>query len=80
MKELKKKILALAGRKSYTLIAGDLGISRSAVSGVIWRSKWSSSRCKKASGRHNVCGKGHWGSGPFANEWKRPLANQPKKG
>jgi len=35
-----EKILSMRGLKSFTLIAKELGISRSVVAGVCWRHDW----------------------------------------
>jgi hypothetical protein len=63
---LRKRILALAGKKSYGLIARQLGISRNAVGGVIWRARVPrKTRASSPNGRHNKLGTGYR-TGPMA--------------
>lgn len=38
--ERNARILELAGKKSFGVIARELRISRHAVAGVVWRAKW----------------------------------------
>ncbi len=60
-------ILSLRGVKSYNLIAAQLGISRNAVAGVMWREKWSKDLRKKIDKRHNRSGTGRHGPGKYAD-------------
>ena len=58
-KEIKTKLRKLEGKKSYSLIAAELNLSRSAVAGALWRMK---------NPKMNVCGRGRHGSGVYATE------------
>lgn len=57
--ERNAKILALRGRKSFGVIAEELGISRSVIAGVCWRADHPSWRCRLRSGFRNKIGTGH---------------------
>ncbi len=64
------KILALQGKKSFSLIAADLGLTRNIVAGVIWRSRHPVEvryASANSPGR-NMIGTGHRGHGPYAAE------------
>lgn len=64
------KILALRGKKSFGLIARELGISRSTVAGVCFRADWPSSECVRSPNGigPNKAGVGRHGSGRYARE------------
>lgn len=64
------KILSLRGKKSFSLIAEELGITRNVVAGVMWRANWPpASRVKSPNGQSkNKCGMGRHGPGPYAHE------------
>lgn len=61
-----RRILRLAGKKSYTIIGEQVGVTRDVVAGVIWRERWPSS---KRHGRLRTCGNGHNGPGAFPAEY-----------
>lgn len=63
-----KRILALAGKKSYGLIADEMGITRCAVAGVVFRDKYPSRHreCSPNGKSPNKIGKGHRGNGRYA--------------
>jgi hypothetical protein len=66
-----KRILALAGQKSYGLIAEELGITRCVVAGVIFRDKYPARHreCSPNSGGSpNKIGEGHHGTGRYAEQ------------
>jgi hypothetical protein len=64
-----EKILALRGKKSFTLIAREFGITRNAVAGVMWRADWQpAERVACPSGFKTKCGLGHHGGGKWASE------------
>ena len=57
-----QRILSMRGKKSYTEIADELGISRSVVAGVCWRADWPyGERIGSPKGHNNKCGLGHHG-------------------
>ena len=62
-KDRHTRILAMAGHKSYGLIAKELDVSRGVVAGIIWRDRWPTSRRIKSpnSDAPNKCGIGHRG-------------------
>jgi len=62
---LHREILKLAGSLSYGMIAEELGTTRSVVAGVIWRAKWNSNACNKATGTSNRNGR-KYGRGEYA--------------
>jgi hypothetical protein len=55
------KILSLRGKKSFGLIARELGISRNVVAGVCFRADWPAATRVASSGRskRNKCGMGY---------------------
>lgn len=65
-----KRILALAGSKSYGLIAEELGVMRCVVAGVIFRDKYPSRHrvCSPNSTSPNKIGEGHHGNGRYASQ------------
>lgn len=74
-----KRILALAGMKSYGLIAQELGITRCVVAGVIFRDKYPARHrvCSPNSTSPNKIGEGHYGNGRYAPQ---TLPNSPAAG
>ena len=65
------KILSLRGKKSFGLIARELGLSRNVVAGVCFRADWSTKRreCSPNSkGGKNKAGIGHHGGGRYAEQ------------
>jgi hypothetical protein len=68
MTERDKQILAMAGTKSNSMIANELGVSRSVVSGVIFRHRYS----QKDRGPKNTVGWGNQGPGKWAKEHYKP--------
>jgi hypothetical protein len=64
MNERDKRILAMATTKSNGMIANELEVSRSVVSGVIFRNRYS----QKDRGPKNTVGWGNQGPGKWAKE------------
>lgn len=64
------KILSLRGKKSFGLIAKELGIKRGAVSGVCFRSDWpADKRVRSPRGKSpNKAGIGRHGGGRYAEQ------------
>lgn len=66
------KILSLRGKKSFGLIARELGLSRNVVAGVCFRADWSTDRLMQRSpnsnGGKNKAGIGHHGGGRYAEQ------------
>jgi hypothetical protein len=65
------KILSLRGKKSFGLIAKELGISRHAVAGVCFRADWPEKLRKRSpngKGGRNKAGTGHHGGGRYAQQ------------
>lgn len=60
------KILALRGKKSFSLIAAELGLTRNIVAGVIWRARHPVRTRYASADRRNSTGTGHHGHGPYA--------------
>ena len=66
-----EQIIALRGRKSYGLIAKELGITRATVAGVIFRHDWPKEKriSYPWSERRNLSGTGyHWGRMKMAEQ------------
>lgn len=59
-----RAILALYGKKSFGLIAKELGISRNTVAGVVFRYNYPP--------RHRVCSKNSGGSPNMVGNGRRP--------
>ena len=68
--ERNRKIVALAGKLSYGLIAEEVGATRAVVAGVIWRHNWPyKKRISSPNGHHgNKCGTGRGGYSPHAKK------------
>lgn len=76
-----KRILKLAGKKSYGLIAQQLGTTRNVVAGVVFRDKYPSRHrvCSPNSTSPNKTGVGHRGNGPYAPKTRKlgaPVGNK----
>jgi hypothetical protein len=61
-----KTILSLRGKKSYGLIAKELGITVGTVAGVCFRSDWPAA--SRSGDKRNKAGIGHHGGGRRADE------------
>lgn len=59
-------ILALYGKKSFDLIAEELGTTRNVVAGAVFRARHPAAVRYRASGACNKIGTGHHGCGPYA--------------
>jgi hypothetical protein len=66
--DLIKRVLALQGQKSYELIARELGISRCAVAGIVFRQRHPLKKRLRLSGAHNKIGTGHKPNGRYPKE------------
>lgn len=67
------KILALYGKKSFGLIAKELGISRNTVAGVVFRHNYPADiRNSAPNGCRNKIGVGHHGPWKYAPKTLRP--------
>lgn len=75
-----RAIIALYGKKSFGLIAKELGISRNVVAGVIFRHNYPPGHrvCSpKSGGSPNKIGEGYSGNGRYAAQ---TLPNSPPAG
>jgi hypothetical protein len=71
----RRKILALYGKKSFGLIARELGITRNIVAGTVFRSQYPSKvRVSSPNGSRNKIGVGHHGPGCYARKTLRGSA------
>lgn len=64
-----KRILALRGKYSYSIIADMIGCSRHVVAGVCWRSNWDPKDridSPNSNGSRNKCGVTPHGPGEYA--------------
>ena len=76
---LTEKIMKLHGKKSYGLIAKELGITRNVVAGVIFRNSWPIElRRAMSGGRHNKIGGGQIGG--LRPNWNRAPKHLPGRG
>lgn len=67
------KIIALYGKKSFGLIAKELGITRSVVAGVVFRNNYPAEvRASTPQGCRNKIGTGHHGGRTYARKTLKP--------
>lgn len=76
------KILSLRGKKSFGLIAKELGISRNVVAGVMFRANWPADKrtsSPNSKGGMNKAGIGRHGNGRYAKKTLPLLGRRPRE-